>query len=204
MPKPKVAPGEHKILPNGEELVLDTGPSGKNRWIQPNRQQSEGRGTGMAQQQGQGTPAPIIEDYKPPTMIDREEWIEYNEYLTVDNPFLNITSYEEGIEIWYQNMYDLQERIEIVRNQYERSKAEPGLEPQDINKQLSDIEDAMIKLSNQFIAIQCYKMCLAIHRIEYFNHSFDYAQKQWGWKEIMDYLEMVENGENPEGDQDEQ
>ena len=134
----------------------------------------------------------MLDDYKPPTMIDKEEWIGYNEYLTSDNPFLNITSYEEGMEIYFAEMYELNERIAIVKNQQAIAKVE-GEEFTDADKEINDIEAAFIKLNNQFIALQCYKVCIVIRRIEYFDHSFDYDKAGLSWKGLMDMLEEVEN-----------
>lgn len=188
------APGEQKTFPDGSIRTLDHGSSGKNRWINPH--DNTGDKETSVKTGGTGTPAPVLEDYKPPTMIDKEEWIDYNEYLTIDNPFLNITSYEQGQEKWYSEEYELQERIEIIKEQQRRAKAEPDADMFDAEKEINSVEAAMIKVNNQFIALQCYKMCLVIHRINYFDHGFDYDKFVIGktWKDVMAYLDEVENG----------
>lgn len=189
--KQKPIQGQEKTFPDGSTRKLDITPAGVHRWLHVGEKTSEEQGQNPADSQS-GTVAPImIEDDKPLEVINRDDWMEYNKYLTVDNPYLHITSYEEGVGIWLQKVYEIDGRASIYlteQNLYQVSK----------KKELDDLEDLYVKNNNQFLAIQMYKICALIQEIEKYDHSFDYdAMLEQGasWKDLTDYLESAKEDE---------
>lgn len=191
MAKEQHTPGEHKIFGDGKERILDRTSDGL-RWKAGGDQ---GGSSGGQQGGGQQTPTPVLEDYKPPTLINREEWLDYNQYINLENPFIYINTYEEGQQIWYARLYELQQQIEISKHEAKLKEAnEYKVEGSEI--ELGGIEEKMRLLNKNFYAVLMYKMCIVISKIEYMDSGFDYDQflqeKGFSWKALMDYLEEVE------------
>ena len=182
--------GSQKTFPDGSTRKLDITPSGVHRWLSAGQQESGEQDQSPAD--SQGTVAPIsLEDDKPLEVINRDDWMEYNKYLTVDNPYLYITNYEDGVGIWLQKVYELDSRVSIF-------KAEENLYQASKQKEIEDIEDLYTKNNNQFLAIQMYKMCALIEEIEKYDHSFDYeAMLEQGasWRDFTDYLSTAKEDE---------
>lgn len=183
--------GAEKTFPDGSTRKLDISSSGVHRWLRSGSQGGEEDGAG-ATGNSDGTVAPIqIEEEKPLEVINREEWMEYNKYLTADNPYLRITNYEEGVGIWLQKVYELDGRAQIFKQEqalYEVSK----------EKEIDELEELYVKNNNQFLALQMYKICALIQAIEKYDHSFDYntlLSQGASWKDFTDYLESAKDYE---------
>ena len=190
--KEEHAPGERKIF-GDKERVLDHTTDGL-RWKATGNDNASGGG---AQGPNGGAGAPIIlSDYEPPKFINREEWLPYNQYLNLENPFIDINTYEEGLNIWHQRLLNLKNKQEIKRY-YEKLNEANGYPVNPANTELQSIEDEYKLLNNNFYAMLMYKTCVLISRIEYLDSSFDYDQfiQDHSWKELMEYLNELENGQ---------
>lgn len=189
----KAVPGEERTFPDGSTRKLSVANHGVHRWLSVGDKGSEGQGGAGAQSgsAGQSSVPPIIKDPEPLQMINKEDWIEYNQYLTMDNPYLYISNYEEGLAIWLSKVYDLDCRRRIFQTDeqlYQVSKA----------KELNDLEEFYVKNNNYFLALQMYKMCCLIQEIEEYDHSFDYdamISQGASWKDFIDYLEKAKQDE---------
>ncbi len=189
----KAVPGEERTFPDGSTRKLESVTHGVNRWVSEGKGGSEqGGGTSSVGSQTAGaTVPPIIPEEKPLQMINREEWIQYNDYLTADNPYIYITNYEEGLSIWLSKIYELDGKRRIFQTEeqlYQTSREE----------ELNNLEDSYVKNNNYFLALQMYKMCALIQEISKYDHSFDYeAMLQQGasWKDFTDYLEKAKQDE---------
>lgn len=191
--------GETKEFASGDVRKLTMTGSGKKRWTKIGEQPKVQNGTVSASRPDVSANTPILDDYKPIDHIDREDWFEYNNYLTADNPFLRAQSYEELQSIWWTIAYDLNKRLLILKDEIERVKAEGDIPTYEIEEQYNDkleaIEDAFTKLDNQCLAVLMYKICAVVDKIEYYDHSFNY--EQWiyegkNWQEFNDYLEKIQ------------
>ena len=188
--KKKPIEGEEKTFPDGSLRKLEIGSNGVNRWMRTGAGDGEDKDTQPTNSQPSVAPV-ILEDDKPLEFINREDWLEYNKYLTADNPFLYITSYEEGVSIWLDKVYEYDGRRRIYLGEqqlYEVSK----------QKEIDDLETLYVKINNQFLALQMYKICALIQEIEKYDHTFDYdAMLEQGasWKDFIEYLETAKEDE---------
>ena len=182
--------GEEKTFPDGSLRKLEIGSNGVNRWMRTGTGEGEDKNPQATNPQPRVAPV-ILEDEKPLEFINREDWLEYNKYLTADNPFLYITSYEEGVSIWLDKVYEYDGRRRIYLGEqqlYEVSK----------QKEIDDLETLYVKINNQFLALQMYKICALIQEIEKYDHTFDYdAMLEQGasWKDFIEYLETAKEDE---------
>lgn len=184
-----VPDGEEKQFGDGSVRRLTTTKGGVRRWLSIHEGEEESGG----QDGGAASPSvmPVPVEEKPLEFINREDWIEYNQYLTMENPYLNITNYEEGLTIWLAKVYEYDGRYSIYKEQenlYGESK----------QKEINDLEGLYVKSSNEFLALQMFKICALIQEIEKYDHSFDYdhmINQGASWKDFIDYLEAAKEHE---------
>lgn len=183
--------GEERQFPDGGTRKFIKTSHGVGRWVSTGKGGGEDSGAGGQASAGQAPPIPPIEEEPPLQMINREEWIEYNKYLTIDNPYLYITNYEEGISIWLSKVYEYDNRGAIYRGEQRLYDV-----PRD--KELDALEELYVLNNNQFLALQMYKMCALIQEISKYDHSFDYEtmlDQGASWKDFVDYLEKAKEDE---------
>jgi len=190
----KAVPGEERTFPDGSTRKLESVNHGVYRWVSEGKGGSEqGRGTGGGNSESAAgaTVPPVIEEEKPLQMINREEWMKYNDYLTMDNPYIYITNYEEGLSIWLTKVNELDGLRRILQTEeqlYQASREE----------ELNNLEEFYVKNNNYFLSLQMYKMCALIQEISKYDHSFDYEamiQQGASWKDFTDYLEKAKQDE---------
>jgi len=183
--------GEEKQFPDGGVRKLTHTPGGVNRWISVKPGEDGGDGSGGTQASSGSAGSLTIEPEKPLQEINREDWVEYNKYLTSDNPYLSITNYEEGLGIWLSKTYEYDSRVAMF-------KEDQKLHGTPREKELNDIEDLHVLNSNYFLAIQMYKICVLIDMIQKHDHSFDYDTmilQGSNWKDFIDYLDKAKQNE---------
>lgn len=174
--------------------------AGVKRWTKSGQQPDVKDGT-VNVNQPNINPAPVLNPYKPLDHIDREDWLEYNKYLTVNNPFLKAQCYEELTSIWFTEAFELNKRAQIIKEDLERINAdgEDSKSRQDADERLKLVEDKYRLLDNQCLAVLMYKICAVIDKIKQFDHGFNYDEWVFqgkNWQEFNDYLEKVQEPED--------
>lgn len=161
--------GDVRTFPDGSERVLSYAPSGVRRWMSIKDAKDAKR---IPEPNINESPAINILTETYPKEITIQEWLIYNKYLTEENPFLNITSYEQMVKVWFSQAYEYQNRIQEGFNIEENQKA-------------------LKALDNYYLAIQCYKISFLISEIIKWEPEFDYKEfiKNKTWNDIILHLE---------------
>jgi len=180
--------GDTKEFTDGSTRQLDYAPSGVRRWL----------GTGKDENQ-----QPDQNNIKPPSNIDaigvvrqdieritKPEWMQYNQFLTPDNPFVRASSLDEMAKIWFGIAYELHNRWLVYKDIIERNPDNGYLYQERIQK----IKQSYVTLDNYFLAFEMYKINVVIARIQEFEPQFDYegfvAQGN-NWQALNDYCEKL-------------
>jgi len=173
--------GDEKTFPDGSVRKLGYSNSGVRRWLSEKEQEE----TGMKNPSIQGMPdtSQSILTEKIPEEIIVEEWKQYNEYLNIDNPFLNCLTYGNLEAQYFSQAYEFDSRKQIE-----------GLS----DEQLQAIDKKLELLDKQFLAIQMYKISCLIYQILEWEPEFDYKDfiKDKIWQDLLDHLnELKQPGE---------
>ena len=165
--------GDEKTFPDGSVRKLGYSNSGVRRWLSEKEQKEAGI-KGPSNQGMPDTSQSILTE-KIPEEIIVEEWKQYNEYLDIDNPFLNCLTYGDLEAQYFSQAYEFDSRKQIE-----------GLD----SEQLESIDKKLELLDKQFLAVQMYKISCLIYQILEFEPEFDYKDfiKDKIWQDLLDHL----------------